>query len=239
MTSFAHIFQQSLINNNLSEYSDKTELFEKLYTELTETNKHINLTAVTEPEEVCGLHFCDSLTVCKYLGDSKKLLDIGCGAGFPSLPIAIALPQLSVTGMDSTGKKTEFAARFAEKYDISNFKAVNARAEESAKTDFRESFDAVTARAVAKLSVLAEIALPFVRTGGIFLSMKGPMGAKEAEEAEPAVTLCGGKTESIVTLKLHIGNEEQTRTLVLIRKISPTPQKYPRMYSKIVKSPLK
>ena len=238
MSFFTDTLNEIFHKNNLDAFADKSEQLEDLFNELTETNKIFNLTSVTDPEGVCLLHFCDSLTLCKYLTEAENLLDIGCGAGFPSLPVALAMPELTVTGLDSTGKKTDFANAFAKKYGVSNFNAVNGRAEELAKGKLRGTFNAVTARAVSKLNLLAEIALPFLKEGGILLSMKGPTGSKEAEEAADAINICGGRTENIVILSLRTEKIEVKRSIIIVRKERPTPEKYPRSYPKMLKNPL-
>lgn len=238
MTTFDNIFRNILKLNNLEEYAEHTEMFRNLYISLTETNKLYNLTAVTDEVGVAALHFCDSLFAAKHPENGDKILDIGCGAGFPSLPIAIARPDVTVLGMDSTAKKTEFSRKFATEHNLTNFTSLAARAEEAAKTDKRESFDLVTARAVARLNVLAELTLPFVKLGGYFLAMKGSVGEEEYEEAKKGIETLGGKLEKIEKRELVLPNGSQSRTLILIRKVRPTPIAYPRMYSKIIKKPL-
>ena len=155
------------------------------------------------------------------------------------MPIAIAKPEISVTGVDSTAKKVDFSTKFAKENGLKNFKSISARAEDLAKTDMRESFDLVTARAVARLNVLAEITLPFVKEGGYFLAMKGSKGAEELDEAKKGIEMLGGKVISCETKELILPEEKQTRTFILVKKVAKTPEKYPRAYAKIVKSPLK
>ena len=238
MTTFINIFEKTLKDNNLEAYSKHKETFFKLFTALTETNKLYNLTAVTDAEGVSALHFADSLLSVKYIKNSGKLLDIGCGAGFPSLPIAIARSDLSVLGIDSTAKKIAFSTKFAEENGINNFTSRAARAEESALTKERESYDYVTARAVARLNILSELALPFVKPGGYFIALKGTLGDEEYREAEKAIKTLGGKLEKIEKEKLITAKGEQKRTFIIIKKVAKTPEIYPRAYSKIVKKPL-
>ena len=250
MSTFINAFNQILDMNGMSDHKDKGEKFEALFTSLVETNKLFNLTAVTDEQGVAGLHFVDSLMAMEYIAkikasnlDKKQLLtsilDVGCGAGFPCLPIAIADPELSVTGLDSTAKKTEFSNSFAKANGIENFRSIAGRAEELAKTDMRESYDLVTARAVSRLNVLCEITLPFVKVGGYFLAMKGSKGKEECEEAKKGIEILGGKLISIEEKELILPNETQKRIMILVKKVKNTEHKYPRAYGKIVKSPLK
>ncbi len=238
MTDINNILKEYFESNGFSEYLSCKEKFSYLYNSLVETNKLYNLTAVTSPEGVCSLHFADSLTACEFIPEHASVLDIGCGAGFPSLPIAIARPDLTVTGIDSTAKKVDFSTNFAKEHGISNFSSFSARAEEVAHTELRESYGFVTARAVARLNILAELSLPLVKIGGFFLAMKGSIGAEEWSEAEKAVKTLGGELVEIRERVLNTDRGEQKRTLILIKKVSKTPQSYPRQYSKIAKRPL-
>jgi 16S rRNA (guanine527-N7)-methyltransferase len=262
MSTFNNIFNQIKELNGIVTTAEQDELFEKLYVSLVETNKLYNLTAVTDEQGVAGLHFCDSLMALPYLDNiltaetdkthesaentqknaalyQKKLLDIGCGAGFPCLPIAIARPDLTVLGVDSTAKKVDFSTNFAKNAPIPNFKSLSARAEDLAKTEMRESFDFVTARAVARLNILAELCLPFVKIGGYFLAMKGSKGAEELSEVENGIKKLGGEVIKLEEKELILPNETQMRTFILIKKVSKTPDSYPRAYGKIKKSPIK
>lgn len=238
MSCFNNIYKHILELNNLSEYESHADTFEKLFVSLTETNKLYNLTAVTSEEGVCGLHFADSLIAARYPKKNGSMLDIGCGAGFPSLPIAIVRQDLTVNAIDSTAKKIAFSTAFASENGIKNFVSSAARAEELAKTAKRESYDTVTARAVARLNVLSELALPFVKVGGTFMALKGSMGRDEYEEAKKAVKTLGGELERIEERTLVLPSETQSRTIIFIKKVAKTPSAYPRMYSKISKSPL-
>ena len=239
MSTFYNTLKEIFALNNIDCDGQATENLEKLYRALVETNKLYNLTAVTDEQGVAGLHFADSLLALPYLQNTKTLLDVGCGAGFPCLPIAIARPDISVLGIDSTAKKVDFSTNFANNSCISNFLSISTRAEDLAKTDKRDSFDTVTARAVARLNVLCELCLPFVKVGGYFLAMKGAKGEEELEEAKNGIEMLGGKLESLDKKELILPDEKQMRTLILIKKVRKTPEKYPRAYSKIVKSPLK
>ena len=258
---FSNIFASILEENGQTEFLVYEKEFEALFITLTETNKLFNLTAVTDEKGVSALHFADSLMAVPYLKEilgeeictandaktrvshknaSKTLLDVGCGAGFPSLPISIVCPNLGVTGLDSTAKKVEFSKKFALENGITNFSSVSMRAEEGGNsTQMREKFDVVTARAVSRLNVLAEITLPFVKNGGYFLAMKGSKGTEELEEAKKCIEILGGKVIKTEEKELKIDGETQKRTMILIKKVRNTERKYPRAYAKIVKSPLK
>lgn len=251
MSTFSNIFDTILTLNGMNLTNGQKNTFENLYEALIQTNKLYNLTAVTDEQGVAGLHFCDSLMALQYINDifpqqngcdlsvTPKLLDIGCGAGFPCLPIAIVRPDVAVLGVDSTAKKVDFSTSFATNNHLDNFLSVSARAEELAKTEKRESFDFVTARAVARLNVLTELCLPFVKIGGYFLAMKGSKGAEELSEAENGIKKLGGEVVKIEEKELILPDEKQTRTFVLIKKVAKTPENYPRAYGKIKKNPLK
>ncbi len=238
MTAFNEIFINILKKNSLNEYIKYKDKFYSLYTALSETNKLYNLTAVTDAEGVCALHFADSLLAVEHIKECGRLLDIGCGAGFPSLPIAIVREDLYVHGIDSTAKKIAFSTKFAEENGIPNFVSRAARAEELALTKERESYDYVTARAVARLNILAELALPFVKIGGFFVALKGGLGDDEYKEAEKAIKTLGGELQKIEKKKLFTPKGEQERTFIIIKKTRATPNNYPRAYSRIVKKPL-
>lgn len=217
---------------------DTAEKMRLLTERLITSNKQFNLTAITEPDEVLIKHVVDSLFAASLIaerGDRGTLLDVGAGGGFPSLPVAAALPQLSVTAMDATAKKCRYIEETAVLAGLANVTAVNARAEEAA-AQYGAAFDFVTARAVARLNVLAELCAPFLRVGGTFLAMKGPGGDEEAAEAARAFRTLGLSAPEIRRYELPRGAGE--RTLIICRKQRPTPPAYPRPYAKIVKSPL-
>lgn len=216
---------------------------EKLYrlTEIMlEVNKSMNLTAITEESAVILKHYADSVSISKNLPEGAKIIDIGCGAGFPSLPLAIFRPDVSITALDSTAKRIDYVRSTAEKLGLSNVTAIAARAEEyAAKPEFRESFDVATARAVAAMPILCELCLPFVKVGGKFVAMKASQGEKEAEESKKAALTCGGGDIEINRLALisEDGSLEQ-RVILTVNKTVKTPAKYPRHYSQISKKPL-
>jgi 16S rRNA (guanine527-N7)-methyltransferase len=238
---FKREFITSLERNSVElELSD--ERIEKLY-ELTrimlEVNASMNLTAITEEKAIILKHYVDSLTVSRYIPNGAKLIDVGCGAGFPCLPLAIFRSDLDITALDSTAKRINYIKDTASKLGIDNIYAVAARAEEYGKKDgYRESFDVATARAVAALPILSELCLPFVKIGGKFVSMKASQGEREVIDAKNAIKLCGGEVKSIDKLELLSEDGSESRTIISVTKVTSTPIKYPRHYSQISKKPL-
>lgn len=209
-----------------------------LSSRLGEFGKQFNLTAITEPTEVLLKHVIDSLMAAPLIGElageGDALLDIGSGAGFPALPLASVLPHISVTALDATAKKCRYIDETAAALGLSNISALNARAEETPR--LRGTFDVVTARAVARFRELCELAAPLLKTGGYLVSMKGPSGQEEAEEAKGALKVLGLSPVRIISYVLPSGAGE--RTLLVCQKEKPTPPQYPRPWAKIVKNPL-
>lgn len=198
---------------------------------LLDYNQKVNLTALTDGEDILKKHFLDSFLLYhfaeKCFPDSASILDIGSGAGFPGVPLALLRPDFSVTLLDSLNKRILFLELLKERLACS-YTAVHGRAEELARlSDYRETFDVVTARAVAALPMLAEFSLPYVRTGGYWLAMKGK---EEIQPALHAIQTLGGQLEQTISYQLPDGDE---RSLYLIRKISPCPTKYPRKFAQI------
>lgn len=217
---------------------EKCALFFRLYTRLVEENEKYNLTAVTDEAGVILKHFADSAACARFLPCGASLLDVGCGAGFPSLPLAVLRPDLRITALDATAKRVQYVTDTAALLGLSNVTGVTARAEEHAKTAARESFDCVTARAVANLRALSELCLPFVRVGGLFLSMKATGAREELEDARRAIGTLGGRVERVEDFSLNDGTEVLSRTAILIRKAKPTDPAYPRAWARILKKPL-
>lgn len=197
---------------------------------VTEQNKSFNLTSITDPTAFTEKHLIDSLACVRFLKHGISLCDVGAGAGFPSFPVAAARPDVSVTAMDSTSKKTAFIAKASLKFGISNLSVITARAEECVHE--RESFDVVTARAVASLPVLAELCLPLVKQGGIFIAFKTE---NEKLPSDKSLSLLGGRLKETFVYSLPSGDG---RLLFVFEKTSPTDSEYPRNYGKIKKSPL-
>ncbi len=196
-------------------------------------NEVMNLTAITEPTAVAKLHLLDSLTLLLAADlKGKTLIDVGCGAGFPGVPAAIACPEAKVTLLDSLGKRMHWLESILPQLGISA-RCITARAEE-AVADHREQFDFATSRAVARLNVLLELTAPYVRVGGAVLALKGAAAREELTEAESAVKKLGLKVEKILDFPI----DGAQHSIIVLRKIAPTPSRYPRRFAKIKQAPL-
>lgn len=207
----------------------------KIYSDfLIEYNNYVNLTAITDPTDILYKHFIDSILLVKYGGISGKisLIDVGTGAGFPSVPLKIFMPEIKITLLDSLNKRIEFLKKLCDKLEI-EAEFIHGRAEDFSKmTKYREKFDISRARAVANLSTLSEFCLPFVSVGGSFIAMKGP--SEDLSDASGAIEILGG----IVSRETNYVLENENRRIIQIKKISHTPTKYPRNSSQIKKKPL-
>lgn len=210
---------------------------EKYAEMLIEKNKVMNLTAITQPEEVALKHFYDSLIPLKQIDIPKgaKVIDVGTGAGFPGMVLKIARPDIELTLLDSLNKRLVFLQEVLDELGLSA-NIIHTRAEEAARGELRESFDFAFARAVAQLNTLCEYCLPYVKVGGCFVAMKGKKAAEELIEAEKAIQVLGAKKEAFIEDTLPNGDERGT---VILRKISQLSPKYPRAGGKIAKSPIK
>jgi 16S rRNA (guanine527-N7)-methyltransferase len=213
------------------------ELFETYLHELTDWNTRINLTTIIERDQVIVKHFLDSLTVLRaFPSDTMTVLDVGSGAGFPGVPISIARPNLRVTLLETTGKKVEFLKHLIATLKLEHTTAIHARAEDLGHdATHRGRYGVVVARAVANLPVLAEYTLPFVRVGGVFIAQKGVEVQDEVKGAERAIKLLGGQVREITPVQLP-GLEP--RHLIVVEKISKTPDTYPRRAGMPERKPL-
>lgn len=219
---------------------EQEKQFIRYYELLTEWNQVMNLTAITEYEEVMQKHFVDSLALTKAVDISacEALMDVGTGAGFPGLPLKIMFPHLRVVLLDSLNKRIKFLNEVIRQLGLKNVETIHGRAEDFAKQkEYRESFDICVSRAVANLSSLSEYCIPYVKVGGMFVSYKSGEVEEEAEQAKKAIYLLGGEKERIVKFVLPESNIE--RSLVVVRKEKATPKKYPRKAGTPAKEPLK
>ena len=205
---------------------------------LLQKNRVMNLTAITEPQDVATLHMLDCAALLNCAGfENKTLIDVGTGAGFPGLPLKILVPSLEVTLLDSLNKRVDWLAEVCEALELDGIEAVHARAEETGRDPaFREQFDFATARAVADLRLLCELCLPFVKVGGRFLAMKSADSDGELNSALPAIRTLGGQVERCVDYTIPHTNV--THRVILIQKNTTIPEKYPRRWVKIQKTPL-
>ena len=201
---------------------------------MVKQNEVMNLTAITEPEQVAKLHLLDSLTVlcCADL-KGKQTIDVGCGAGFPGVPLAIACPEAKITLLDSLAKRMNWLDTILPQLEVTNARTLTARAEEAVATR-REKFDFATSRAVARLNILLALTAPYVRVGGKVLAMKGAAAREELAEAQNAMKKLGLKLEEVREFPMD-GTEH---SVIILKKVHPTPPQYPRRYAKIKQSPL-
>ena len=200
---------------------------------VVEQNKVMNLTAITEPTQVAKLHLLDSLTLLTLENlRGKKIIDVGCGAGFPGVPVKIACPEAELTLLDSLGKRMQWLETVLPTLGV-QAECVTARAEEAVATR-REQYDIATSRAVARLNILLELTAPYVKVGGKVLAMKGTAAAEELEEAKNAIGKMGLKLEQVVQFPI----DGTAHTVIVLKKVKPTPAQYPRRYAKIKQSPL-
>ena len=235
--TYNEYFIKALNDNGIGEFAPLAEKF-RIYGELLRnTNEKYNLTAITDDEGMAYKHFADCLLAVKCFPEGAKVLDVGCGGGFPTLPLAIARPDLEITAMDSTAKKLGFINEVCAALSLNNVTTVCARAEEAGQGDMRESFDVVTARAVARLNILCEWCSPMVKVGGIFLALKGKDGKEELDQAKNAFSVLNltGKAEEY---DLITPEGRQARCIITAAKNGKTPAAYPRNGGKIKKKPL-
>ena len=218
---------------------ERTDLFYRLTVRMLEENEKYNLTAITDQDKIILGHYADCATLAARLPKGAKIIDVGCGAGFPTLPVAILRPDLKITAMDSTAKRVNYVAETAKLLGLDNITALTMRAEDGAHNpELREKFDIACARAVAEMRTLTELCLGYVRQGGSFIAMKGKNAEFELAGAKRAIAIMGGGTPKTETITLKGAGEELSHPLIIVPKKSKTPAEYPRPYAKISKKPL-
>lgn len=219
--------------NSIMLHEEQINHFYNYMNLLLEWNEKINLTAITEPDEIIEKHFIDSLTILQFIKENRNIIDVGTGAGFPGLPLAIANSNISITLLDSLNKRVNFLSEVIGSLNLRNIKAIHSRAEDYALKN-REIYDVAVSRAVANMSTLVEYLLPFVKVGGIVICMKGPNIEEELEKSHKAIKLLGGKIEKVENFKLG----ENERNIIIIKKEKETPKQYPRKAGKASKEPI-
>lgn len=207
---------------------------------IQEWNEKVNLTAITEDEEIIKKHFIDSIKIFKFdfLKNATSLIDIGTGGGFPGIPIKIINEKINVVLLDSLNKRINFLNEVIKKLELQNIKTLHGRAEDfSKKIEYREKFDIATSRAVANMTVLSEFCIPYVKVGGYFIALKGPSIDEEILDAKNAIGTLGGKLDDII--KVQIEESDLKHNLVIVKKIKETPKQFPRKAGVVTKRPLK
>ena len=233
------IFEEKLNQIGITLNDKQKEQFDKFYELLVEWNKVMNLTGITEYEEVNEKHFVDSLSIVKAIdmNDVKSVIDIGTGAGFPGIPLKIAFPHLKVVLLDSLNKRINFLNTVISELGLENIETIHGRAEDFAKqADYREQFDLCVSRAVANLATLSEYCIPYVEKGGMFVPYKSGEIDEEVEQAKKAVHVLGGKLENVI--KFQLPGTEIGRSFVVIKKVQNTAKKYPRKAGLPSKEPI-
>lgn len=205
---------------------------------LLEWNEKINLTAITNPEEIILKHFIDSMTIAKYIDKNLRLIDVGTGAGFPGIPLKIIREDIEITLLDSLNKRVNFLNEVINQLGLTKIQTIHSRVEDFGQDKkYREKFDCATSRAVANLATLAEYLMPLVKSNGVCISMKGSNVEEEIQESKKAISVLGGKIENREEFQLPKSNID--RNIIIIRKIKHTPQKYPRKSGTPAKDPIK
>ena len=231
-------FQKACLEAGIQLNEEQMNQFEKYMQLLVEWNEKMNLTSITEESEVYLKHLYDSLTPSFFQDFNQPLTicDVGAGAGFPSIPLKIVFPELKVTIVDSLNKRIQFLNQLADQLGLTGVSFVHDRAESYGKGDYRESYDIVTARAVARLSVLSELCLPLVKKGGQFIALKSSKGEEELQEANFAINILGGNVKE--TFSFELPEDAGERQMIVIDKRRQTSKKYPRKPGTPNKSPL-
>jgi len=238
---FSRYYTEIFRKNCLSEFC-RTEIESKMFDMceyMLEVNSVMNLTAITETRDIISKHLADSAIAAKYIPQGAAVCDVGCGGGFPSLPLAIVRPDITILGIDSTEKRIKYVNESAKRLGLTNLKAIAGRAEDLAQLPaLRESFDVCIARAVASLPILSELCIPFVKQGGLFVAMKGKLSAEEITSAAQKLGAEPISESNTNHYCLNTADGSEERCIIALRKLSNTESKYPRNYSQIKKKPL-
>ena len=239
-TEFEQMFLKFCTKNNVTPPAEaKIDLFHRFTEHLLTVNQVTNLTAIRDVPDIIAKHYIDSLLASPLIPQNARVLDIGCGPGFPSIPLAITRPDLQITALDSTQKKINFVNDSKNLLALDNLTAISARAEDHDFIKEIGKFDVVVSRAVARLNILCELALPYVKIGGFLLAMKAAKADEELALAQNAIKTLGGSDPSIYKCSLTPDNEiPEERALIYIKKATPTPSIYPRPFATIKKKEL-
>ena len=240
---FEECYKTALAENSLEEFSDENtaKSMKYLCDELVRVNSYMNLTAITDMKGIILRHIADSLFLLKLADGARTIADVGCGAGFPSLPCAIAAsvvdPSMKFYGFDSTKKRIDYVNATAKKLGLNNITAICGRAEElGRRADFRERFDVCSARAVSEAYVLSELCLPLVKVGGRMIALKGAKASEELSHASGHIPNLGGKARDLIEYSITDGDEiNEYRAAMICDKVKATPDVFPRAYAKIIK----
>lgn len=240
MSNFTDLYREIFENNNLDKYISEHNItkFESLTNEMLRVNKMMNLTAITETADIIAKHYADSLFIADLISADSTVIDVGAGAGYPSLPLAIVRPDIKITALDSTSKKLKYISDTANLLKLNNLTILHARAEIAGQGINREFYDYACARAVAPLNILCEYCLPFVKIGGKCIAMKSVSADTEIDGARMAIEKLGGEMTENITIDLRTQNEIQKRNVIIIQKVRTTPKIYPRNNVQINKNPL-
>lgn len=235
---FTEIFQLNLLESYIT--NENIEKFHALTRLMLEKNAVMNITAIRDVEKIIPLHYADCAMIAPHISQGAKVMDVGCGGGFPTLPLAIIRPDITIVGVDSTEKKVKYVTDTAKTLGLSNVSTISARAEELVHIpNMRENFDVVTSRAVARLNILNELCMPFLKVGGQFIVMKGAAGQEELQEACNGIKTLGGQVVLNQNANLILNKSEaEKRVIIVVNKTVQTPLQYPRQFGQIKKKPL-